>query len=102
METIDSLYYVLTDHHGSWEKVMDEGKNTGHEHHSHFGLINMKFTLSERSAKRCLSTAERCELGGANGRMYDPVMSSFLSVDQLVFYQTTPFIIESEKFSQNQ
>ena len=51
METIDSLYYVLTDHHGSWEKVMDEGKNTGHEHHSHFGLINMKFTLSERSAK---------------------------------------------------
>jgi RHS repeat-associated protein len=57
---------------------------TGHEHHSHFGLINMKFTLSERSAKLCLSTAERCELGGANGRMYDPLMCSFLSVDTYV------------------
>jgi RHS repeat-associated protein len=33
---------------------------TGHEHHSHFGLINM------------------------NGRMYDPLMCSFLSVDNYV------------------
>ena len=33
---------------------------TGHEHHRHFGLINM------------------------NGRMYDPVMSCFLSVDSYV------------------
>ncbi len=33
---------------------------TGHEHHSHFGLINM------------------------NGRMYDPLMCSFLSVDTYV------------------
>ena len=33
---------------------------TGHEHLTHFGLINM------------------------NGRMYDPVMSSFLSVDRFI------------------
>ncbi len=63
--------------------MLDRGF-TGHEHLTAFGLINMKFTLSERSAKLCLSTAERCELGGANGRMYDPVMSSFLSVDRYV------------------
>ena len=41
---------------------------TGHEHLCTFGLINMKFTLSERSAMLCLSTAERGELGEANGR----------------------------------
>ena len=57
---------------------------TGHEHLCTFGLINMKFTLSERSAKLCLGTAERSELGEANGRVYDPVMSCFLSVDTYV------------------
>ena len=57
---------------------------TGHEHLTRFGLINMKFTLSESSAKLCLSTAERGELGEANGRMYDPVMCCFLSVDSYV------------------
>ena len=39
--------------------MLDRGF-TGHEHHYAFGLINM------------------------NGRMYDPVMSSFLSVDNYV------------------
>ncbi len=74
---------------GTWsgsftgKPMLDRGF-TGHEHLTAFGLINMKFTLSERSAKLCLSTAERCELGGANRRMYDPVMSSFLSVDRYV------------------
>ncbi len=74
---------------GTWsgsftgKPMLDRGF-TGHEHLTAFGLINMKFTLSERSAKLCLSTAERCDLGGANGRMYDPVMSSFLSVDRFL------------------
>ena len=57
---------------------------TGHEHLCTFGLINMKFTLSERSAKLCLGTAERSELGEANGRVCDPVMCCFLSVDTYV------------------
>ena len=87
------LHYILKDHLGSWTTITDsdgaveqelsydawgnlrdpdtwtgETANqlmfdrgyTGHEHLSHFGLINM------------------------NGRCYDPVMSSFLSVDAFV------------------
>ena len=57
---------------------------TGHEHLYNFGLINMKFTVSERSAKLCLSTAERCELGGANGRLYDPILGRMLSPDVVI------------------
>jgi len=41
-----------------------------HEHYYGFTLINMKFTVSESSAKLSLSNAERCELGEANGRFY--------------------------------
>ena len=58
--------------------------NTLHEHYDEFDLINMKFTLSERSAKLCLSTAERCELGGANGRLYNPTIGRFFSPDPFV------------------
>ncbi len=65
---------------------------TGHEHLAGFGLINMKFTVSEGRAKLDLGYAERWELGEANGRMYDPVMSSFLSVDNYV---------QNPDFSQN-
>ena len=89
----DHLYYVYKDHLGSWTTIADgQGEvverysfdawgnlrnpetwragytgtvlfdrgYTGHEHLYNFGLINM------------------------NGRMYDPVMSSFLSVDNYV------------------
>ncbi len=89
----ESVHYVLKDHLGSWttitnangtverEQSFDAWGNmrdpdtwtgtvtqqpmfdrgfTGHEHLNSFGLINM------------------------NGRMYDPVMSSFLSVDNYV------------------
>ena len=89
----DQIFYVLKDNLGSWTTITDEDGNveqrlsydawgnlrdpntwsgsftgtpmfdrgfTGHEHLYNFGLINM------------------------NGRMYDPVMSSFLSVDQYV------------------
>ena len=90
---VESLHYVLKDHLGSWTTITDANGNieqeqsfdawgnmrdpetwtgtvtqqpmfdrgyTGHEHLNNFGLINM------------------------NGRMYDPVMSSFLSVDNYV------------------
>ncbi len=93
----ESIHYVLKDHLGSWTTITDANGNiireqsfdawgnprnpntwlnysppelaegpmfdrgyTGHEHLTVFGLINM------------------------NGRMYDPVMSSFLSVDNYV------------------
>ena len=93
----ESLHFVLKDHLGSWTVITDEhgeveqevsfdawgnlrnpetwtnySENetyeepmfdrgyTGHEHLAAFGLINM------------------------NGRMYDPMMSSFLSVDRFV------------------
>ena len=89
----NTLHYVLKDNLGSWTTITDSDGNmeqrlsydawgnlrdpatwsgsftgtpmfdrgfTGHEHLYNFGLINM------------------------NGRMYDPVMSSFLSVDQYV------------------
>ncbi len=89
----DKVHYILKDNLGSWTTITDEDGTveqrlsfdawgnlrnpnswsgtftgtpmfdrgfTGHEHLYDFGLINM------------------------NGRMYDPVMSSFLSVDQYV------------------
>ena len=89
----ESLHYILKDHLGSWTTITDGSGNvvreqsfdawgnmrnpetwsgtitqlpmfdrgfTGHEHVQYFGIINM------------------------NGRMYDPVMSSFLSVDNYV------------------
>ena len=93
----ESLHFVLKDHLGSWTVITDENGEveqevsfdawgnlrnpetwtnysenetyeepmfdrgfTGHEHLAAFGLINM------------------------NGRMYDPMMSSFLSVDRFV------------------
>ena len=89
----ESMHYILKDHLGSWTTITDSEGNveqelsfdawgnmrdpetwcvdasmrpmfdrgyTGHEHLNGFGLINM------------------------NGRMYDPVMSSFLSVDNYV------------------
>jgi RHS repeat-associated protein len=89
----NTLHYVLKDNLGSWTTITDSDGNveqrlsydawgnlrdpatwsgsftgtpmfdrgfTGHEHLYHFGLINM------------------------NGRMYDPMMSSFLSVDLYV------------------
>ena len=89
----DVLHYVLKDNLGSWTTITDSDGSveqrlsydawgnlrnpdtwsgsftgtpmfdrgfTGHEHLYNFGLINM------------------------NGRMYDPIMSSFLSVDQFV------------------
>ena len=88
-----SIHYILKDHLGSWTTITDEDGRleqelsydawgnlrdpdtwcvdatirpmldrgyTGHEHLPNLGLINM------------------------NGRMYDPVMSSFLSVDRYV------------------
>ena len=97
----ENLHYVLKDHLGSWTTITDANGNivreqsfdawgnmrdpdtwtgtvtqqpmfdrgfTGHEHLNSFGLINM------------------------NGRMYDPVMSSFLSVDNYV---------QNPDFSQN-
>jgi RHS repeat-associated protein len=93
----ESIHFILKDHIGSWTTITDAEGNveqelsfdawgnrrdpntwqnysvvepveapmfdrgyTGHEHLNGFGLINM------------------------NGRMYDPVMSSFLSVDRYV------------------
>ena len=89
----NKIHYILKDNLGSWTTITDEEGSveqqlsydawgnlrnpnywtgffsgvpmfdrgfTGHEHLTAFGLINM------------------------NGRMYDPVMSSFLSVDQYV------------------
>ena len=89
----ESLHYILKDHLGSWTTITDAEGNveqelsfdawgnlrdadtwtgtgteapmfdrgyTGHEHITAFGLINM------------------------NGRCYDPLMSSFLSVDEYV------------------
>ena len=92
--TTESLCYIYKDHLGSWTTITDDAGSilqemsydawgniripglwtngsysglilydrgfTGHEHLFSFGLINM------------------------NGRMYDPVMSSFLSVDNYV------------------
>ena len=69
--------------YGNVSHTFDRGY-TFHEHYDGFDLINMKFTLSERSAKLCLSTAERCELGGANGRLYDPILGRMLSPDIVV------------------
>ena len=43
--------------------------------------INMKFALSESRAKFTWVMPSNGNLGEANGRCYDPLMSSFLSVD---------------------
>ncbi len=55
-----------------------------HEHYDGFTLINMKFTVSECSAKLCLSNAERCELGEANGRLYAPIIGRMLQPDIVI------------------
>lgn len=57
---------------------------TMHEHYDGFTLINMKFTISESSAKLSLSNAERCELGEANGRLYAPVIGRMLQPDIVI------------------
>ena len=66
---------------GTEAPMFDRGY-TGHM--TAFGLINMKFALSESRAKSHLGYAERCKLGEANGRCYDPVMSTFLFPDSYV------------------
>ena len=58
---------------------------TGHEHLYGFGLINMKSPSSESRAKWHTSAMPSAGgLGEANGRMYDPVMSGFLSPDNYI------------------
>ncbi len=58
---------------------------TGHEHLYGFGLINMKSPSSESRAKWLTSAMPSAGgLGEANGRMYDPVMSGFLSPDNYI------------------
>ena len=90
----ENLYYVLTDHLGSWEKVLDGNKNTVQQTHFDPWGNRMSFTAWNTRQTRTSFTFDRGFTGhehmmafglvNMNGRVYDPVTSTFLSVDNFV------------------
>ncbi|MBO6026417.1 MAG: hypothetical protein J6P73_04145 [Bacteroidales bacterium] len=90
----ESLYYPLTDHLGSWEKVLDENKTTVQQTHFSPWGNRMSYTSWDTPQTQTVFTFDRGYTGhehlynfgliNMNGRMYDPMMSSFLSADRYV------------------
>ncbi len=89
-----SLYYVLTDHLGSWEKVLDENKNTVQSTHFDPWGNRMSYTAWNTPQTQTSFTFDRGFTGhehydilkiiNANARLYDPVIGRFFSPDPFV------------------
>ena len=89
-----SLYYVLTDHLGSWEKVLDENKNTVQQTHFDPWGNRMSYTAWNTPQTQTTFTFDRGFTGhehydfmhviNANARLYDPVIGRFFSPDPFV------------------
>ncbi len=90
----DSLYYVLTDHLGSWNKVMDEDKNIVQQTHfdpwgnrMSYTAWNTPQTQTSFPFSRGFTGHEhydRFKIINANARLYDPVIGRFFSPDPFV------------------
>ena len=103
----DSLYYVLTDHLGSWEKVMDENKNTVQQ--THFDPWGNRMSYTAWSTPNTQVSFpfsrgftghehyDRFKIVNANARLYDPVIGRFFSPDP--FVQTPDFTQSFNRYS---
>ncbi len=90
----DSLYYVMTDHLGSWNKVMDEDKNIVQQTHFDPWGNRMSYTAWNTSQTQTTFPFSRGYTGhehydrfkiiNANARLYDPVIGRFFSPDPFV------------------
>ena len=94
METIDSLYYVVSDHLGNWNMVLDEDKNTVQQTHFDPWGNRMSYTAWNTKQTQIWFTFDRGFTGhehydfvhviNANARLYDPVIGRFFSPDPFV------------------
>ena len=89
----NTLHYILKDHLGSWTVVTDSiGKVEQHLSYDAWGNLrdpntwSGSFTGTPMFDRGFTGHEHLTSLGliNMNGRMYDPMMSSFLSVDQFV------------------
>ena len=90
----DSLYYVLTDHLGSWEMVLDEDKNVVQQTHFDPWGNRMSYTAwNTRQTQVAFPFSrgftghehyDRFKIVNANARLYDPVIGRFFSPDPYV------------------
>ena len=97
-----SLYYVLTDHLGSWEKVLTENKTVVQQTHFDPWGNRMSYTAWNTPQTQTSFMFDRGFTGhehydqlhiiNANARLYDPVIGRFFSPD--------PFV-QAPDFSQN-
>ena len=100
--TADSLYYVMTDHLGSWNKVMDEDKNIVQQTHFDPWGNRMSYTAWNTPQTQISfpfsrgftghEHYDRFKIINANARLYDPVIGRFFSPD--------PFV-QAPNFTQN-
>lgn len=100
--SVDSLYYVMTDHLGSWNKVIDESKNIVQQTHFDPWGNRMSYTAWNTPQTQISFSFDRGFTGhehydrfkiiNANARLYDPVIGRFFSPD--------PFV-QAPDFSQN-
>jgi len=90
----DSLYYVMTDHLGSWNKVMDKDKNIVQQTHFDPWGNRMSYTAWNTPQTQTSFTFrkgytghehyDRFKIINANARLYDPVIGRFFSPDPFV------------------
>ena len=90
----DSLYYILSDHLGSWNKVMNQNKVIVQQTHfdpwgnrMEYSSWNTSQTQISFSFHRGFTGHEhydRFKVVNANARLYDPVIGRFFSPDPFV------------------
>lgn len=105
--SVDSIYYVMTDHLGSWNKVMDEGKNIVQQTHFDPWGNRMSYTAWNSPQTQISFPFDRGFTGhehydrfkiiNANARLYDPVIGRFFSPDP--FVQTPDFSQNYNRYS---
>ena len=103
----DSLYYILTDHLGSWNKVMRQNKTIVQQTHFDPWGNRMSYT-SWSTPQTQISFSfhrgftghehyDRFKVVNANARLYDPVIGRFFSPDP--FVQAPDFTLNFNRYS---